>query len=72
MYKSARNRHYFHGMVTGFVAAFAVIFIINNVIIPWPYREELQACLKDARALVLQEEIEKAEDVCFQTYPHFN
>ena len=61
-----------------FGAIFAVffmmfgVFVYGNIIIPWPYRHELKACLETARALPTQEEIDFEENKCFRTIPHFN
>jgi len=46
-------------------------FIYYNVVVPWPYRHELKACLEKARFMENQLKIEKAENICFRTYPHF-
>lgn len=53
-------------------AAIAGNFFYNNVIVPWPYREELHNCLSQARSLEDKEERDEAENTCFRTYPHFN
>jgi hypothetical protein len=47
-------------------------FVYHNIIVPWPHRDELQACLESARALAHQTDIAEAENTCFRTYPHFN
>ncbi|HEX9608642.1 MAG TPA: hypothetical protein VGA06_00300 [Candidatus Paceibacterota bacterium] len=62
-------------IVIGLVIALVLFgtgrFIYQNIIVPWPYRDELNACLKDARALDSKTLSEAAENSCFQTYPHF-
>ncbi len=48
------------------------IFIYNNIIVPWPYRQELKACIENAEAQQTEAEIYAARNTCFRTYPHFN
>jgi len=48
------------------------MFVYNNIIVPWPYREELKSCLVQARSLEGEEERRSEEFICFRTYPHFN
>jgi hypothetical protein len=47
-------------------------FFYHNVIVPWPYRHELQECLDAAEILLTDQETDAARDVCFRTYPHVN
>ena len=54
------------------VLFFAGRFFYFNIIVPWPYREELKACLSEARALESEEAVNAAENRCFDMYPHFN
>jgi len=46
-------------------------FIYYNIVVPAPFREELKACLLDARSLEIEKEVKAAENTCFRTYPHF-
>lgn len=58
--------------VGGFAFTAAISgFLYNNVIVPWPYREQLHSCLSQARSLEDKEERDEAENICFRTYPHF-
>lgn len=45
-------------------------FIYYNIIIPWPFRHELRACLQAADILSVTER-DAARNTCFRTYPHF-
>lgn len=47
-------------------------FIYYNIIMPWPYRHELKACLSKANEKNIKQEIKAARNICFRTYPHFN
>ncbi|MCH8050359.1 hypothetical protein IIB51_03100 [Patescibacteria group bacterium] len=47
-------------------------FVYYNIVVPWPYREQLRLCLEDARSLEIEAEVKEAENICFRTYPHFN
>lgn len=51
---------------------FAGIFVYSNIIVPWPYREELKTCLSDAEDQPSEQLIDSARNQCFRTYPHFN
>ena len=48
------------------------VFVYNNIILPAPFKEELKACLSEARSLENEKERDSAENICFRTYPHFN
>lgn len=55
-----------------FLIAFGVgRFVYYNVIVPWPYPDDLKSCLEDARSLDTQDEMNEAEANCFSTYPQF-
>lgn len=60
------------GVVVLLALYFAGRFVYFNVIVAWPYREELKECLSEARSLDNKQETEAAENRCFNTYPHFN
>jgi len=51
---------------------FGGVFTYNNIIVPWPYREELKACLADAANEPSEELTDAKRNQCFRTYPHFN
>lgn len=46
-------------------------FVYYNIIVPWPYRHELKACIEKADSLE-GEERDIAQNICFRTHPHFN
>lgn len=60
------------GLLAVAVLALASQFVYYNVIVPWPYRHELQACLEEANNQQNEQAVEEARDKCFRTYPHFN
>lgn len=47
-------------------------FIYINIVVPWPYREALEACLSNSKNFSTEEQIKEARNICFRTYPHFN
>lgn len=49
----------------------AARFFYHNVIIPWPYRDELRGCLDDAKYRATETERYSARNDCFRIYPHF-
>lgn len=51
---------------------FGGVFVYNNIIVPWPYRDELKACLADSENDLSEELTDAARNQCFRTYPHFN
>ena len=63
-------------IVVGFIVAVVLFgigrFTYVNIIVPLPYRDDLRACLKEARALDSKESSEEAENTCLRMYPHFN
>lgn len=54
-----------------FILLFSM-FVYKNIVVPWPYREALEACLNNAENFSNQQQIDDARNVCFRTYPHFN
>jgi hypothetical protein len=77
MFKTIRKRvnswsgHRRTGVIV-FIAFFAVMvgrFVFYNIVVPWPYRHELNACLEQARSA---QDAMAAKNQCFRTYPHFN
>jgi len=57
--------------ILGLSIFFGGRFIYRNVIVPWPYRHELRACLDKAKQTETKD-LEKYErNICFRTYPHF-
>jgi len=65
-------RDLLYGVILGVTLVFVARFIYWNVVVPFPYRHELEACLEEARSLSTESEIDAAENICFRTYPHFN
>jgi hypothetical protein len=58
-------------VLVGGVSAILLGFLLENVILPWPYRRNLKACLTQARTLEDSELSAFEVDWCFRTYPHF-
>jgi len=48
------------------------MFVYTNIVVPWPYREALEACLSNAQNFSTEAQVEEARNICFRTYPHFN
>jgi len=48
------------------------MFIYNNIIVPWPYRHDLKACLEAAQTIENETFSAYERNICFRTYPHFN
>jgi len=67
-----KNKQYIFGIVAIALLFFVGRFVYNNIIAPWPYREELQSCLESARAQENEDIRKSEENICFRTYPHFN
>jgi len=65
------TKYFIYGTIFGVFLFQVGIFFYFNVIVPYPYRHELKACLVEARSLNTEGEIETAENICFRTYPHF-
>ena len=64
-------------IVLGIIAVLLLFFCLENLFTTTllfrnPTGDELYVCLKKARVLGSEEEMEKAENTCFCTYPHFN
>ena len=72
MHKFLKKHKVIVAIVLVIVLILAARFTYNNVLVPWPYREELKACLGEARSMEDIRTIEMAEDECFRTYPHIN
>lgn len=54
------------------VIAFAVKFVYANIILPSPFRHELEICIENSQRLNDPFAIEIAEGLCLDVYPHFN
>jgi hypothetical protein len=52
--------------------AFAGRFIYVNIILPSPFRNELEICLNNSQKLEDSMTVKIAEDLCYAVYPHFN
>ena len=50
----------------------AAQFVYINIIVPWPYRQELKTCINKAKQFPTKSQVEEARYKCFRTYPHFN
>lgn len=51
--------------------ALAAKFVYHNVIVPGPYRHQLDNCLNQADSQPNPDTIDFARYKCFRTYPHF-
>ena len=60
------------GVTIIFLIALFARFVYYNIIVPWPYREGLDACLEKAESKETDAEIFAARNICFRKYPHFN
>mgnify|MGYP000020552073 CR=1 FL=1 len=47
-------------------------FVYINVILPVPFKHELETCLANSQKLNDPLEVEIAEELCLSVYPHFN
>lgn len=70
--KKYLKTEFFYGSLVGMITTFAVLLVYQQIIVPWPYQEQLKACLREARALENESARETAENICFRTHPHFN
>ncbi|MFQ5662012.1 MAG: hypothetical protein ACE5F2_02045 [Candidatus Paceibacteria bacterium] len=52
--------------------AFAGRFIYANIILPSPFRNELETCLNNSQKLNDSMAVKIAEQLCYDVYPHFN
>ena len=54
------------------LVAFVFKFVYTNIILPSPFRHELEICLKNSQRLADPLAVEIAEGLCLDVYPHFN
>lgn len=47
-------------------------FVYINIILPSPFRNELETCIKNSQHLDDPLMVEIAEGLCLDVYPHFN
>ncbi len=52
--------------------AFAGRFVYANIILPSPFRNELETCFKNSEKLKDPMEVSIAKSLCLDVYPHFN
>lgn len=52
--------------------AFASQFIYVNIILPSPFRNELETCINNSQKLSDSMAVKIAEELCLDVYPHFN
>ena len=52
--------------------AFASQFVYVNIILPSPFRNELETCLSNSQKLDDSMAVKIAEQLCLDVYPHFN
>ena len=69
--KLINQKAFWWGVIAALIGVMLGRFIYYNVVVPWPYREELRACLDEAKTLEVELAVDEARNVCFRTYPHF-
>ena len=52
-----------------YICVIAAYIIYQNIIVPWPYAEELKECLEVARNYETPVQAEREENICFKIYP---
>jgi hypothetical protein len=52
--------------------AFVSQFVYINIILPSPFRHELEVCIENSQRLTDPLAVEIAEGLCLDVYPHFN
>ncbi len=54
------------------LVAFTGQFVYVNIVLPMPFRHELETCLENSQRLTDPLALEIAEELCYDVYPHFN
>src|SRR5688572_1572550 len=69
VFKLYRNEMILLAVACSFLLLLAGWFVYQNVVLPWPYRDELKVCLDEAKQQPSEQQIEAERDHCFRTYP---